>query len=157
MYNHNKAQQSKNRVHISWDILYIEPYPATWQFVGHHCVCRWHLMVLGRQQVQCWIQTRISYVLIISIIRNSPLGLTINYQSRLAVTLTRLRLHRFLALCLCGREMGTPQLGRQTGVLSTWTSLFCRVPHSGSMSPIIQGRWAGVSKVIEIELKKDKW
>ena len=24
MYNHNKAQQSKNRVHVSWDILYIE-------------------------------------------------------------------------------------------------------------------------------------
>ena len=23
MYNHNKAQQIKNRVHISWDILYI--------------------------------------------------------------------------------------------------------------------------------------
>ena len=23
MYNHNKAQQSKNSVHISWDILYI--------------------------------------------------------------------------------------------------------------------------------------
>ena len=23
MYNHNKAQQSKNRVYISWDILYI--------------------------------------------------------------------------------------------------------------------------------------
>ena len=23
MYNYNKAQQSKNRVHISWDILYI--------------------------------------------------------------------------------------------------------------------------------------
>ena len=22
MYNHNKAQQSKNRAHISWDILY---------------------------------------------------------------------------------------------------------------------------------------
>ena len=22
MYNHNKAQQSKNHVHISWDILY---------------------------------------------------------------------------------------------------------------------------------------
>ena len=22
MYNHNKAQQSENRVHISWDILY---------------------------------------------------------------------------------------------------------------------------------------
>ena len=24
MYNHNKAQQSKNRVHISWDILHKE-------------------------------------------------------------------------------------------------------------------------------------
>ena len=24
MYNHNKAQQSKNRVHIYWDILYME-------------------------------------------------------------------------------------------------------------------------------------
>ena len=23
MYNHNKAQQSKNRVHISWDIVYV--------------------------------------------------------------------------------------------------------------------------------------
>ena len=23
MYNHNKAQQSKNRVHISWDIVYL--------------------------------------------------------------------------------------------------------------------------------------
>ena len=27
MYNHNKAQQSKNRVHISWDILYVITYP----------------------------------------------------------------------------------------------------------------------------------
>ena len=26
MYDHNKAQQSKNRVHISWDILYILCY-----------------------------------------------------------------------------------------------------------------------------------
>ena len=24
MYNHNKAQQSKDRVHISWDILYVQ-------------------------------------------------------------------------------------------------------------------------------------
>ena len=31
MYNHNKAQQSKNRVHISWDILYI---------VGEDGICR---------------------------------------------------------------------------------------------------------------------
>ena len=30
MYNHNKAQQSKNRVHISWDILYL-----TWKCVFH--------------------------------------------------------------------------------------------------------------------------
>ena len=26
MYNNNKAQQSKNRVHISWDILYQKIY-----------------------------------------------------------------------------------------------------------------------------------
>ena len=30
MYNHTKAQQSKNRVHISWDILYTV-YPS-WQW-----------------------------------------------------------------------------------------------------------------------------
>ena len=29
MYNHNKAQQSKNRVHISWDILYHTQKPHT--------------------------------------------------------------------------------------------------------------------------------
>ena len=41
MYNHNKAQQSKNRVHISWDILYIshhnerdEPF-----YITVHVVC----------------------------------------------------------------------------------------------------------------------
>ena len=28
MYNHNKAQQSKNRVYISWDILYVRNNPA---------------------------------------------------------------------------------------------------------------------------------
>ena len=26
MYNHNKAQQNKNRVHISWDILYVASF-----------------------------------------------------------------------------------------------------------------------------------
>ena len=26
MYNHNKAQQSKNRVHISWDILSMKDF-----------------------------------------------------------------------------------------------------------------------------------
>ena len=32
MYNHNKAQQSKNRVHISWDILY--EY-SNWSSIKH--------------------------------------------------------------------------------------------------------------------------
>ena len=32
MYNHNKAQQSKNRVHISWDILYnINHITVNWE------------------------------------------------------------------------------------------------------------------------------
>ena len=30
MYNHNKAQQSKNRVHISWDILYMLVKVCVW-------------------------------------------------------------------------------------------------------------------------------
>ena len=30
MYNHNKAQQSKNRVHISWDILYYDDFEENW-------------------------------------------------------------------------------------------------------------------------------
>ena len=33
MYNHNKAQQSKNRVHISWDILYHGYQPIATRFV----------------------------------------------------------------------------------------------------------------------------
>ena len=42
MYNHNKAQQSKNRVHISWDILYllqgpwIEKTAVTQEYVQLH-------------------------------------------------------------------------------------------------------------------------
>ena len=32
MYNHNKAQQSKNRVHISWDILYLIQIPRVIRF-----------------------------------------------------------------------------------------------------------------------------
>ena len=52
MYNHNKAQLSKNRVHISWDILYVKwankihvkrlSLPAHWnpyiRFYIWHCV-----------------------------------------------------------------------------------------------------------------------
>ena len=30
MYNHNKAQQSKNRVHISWDMLYVSLQNWIW-------------------------------------------------------------------------------------------------------------------------------
>ena len=40
MYNHNKAQQSKNRVHISWDILYAQEYTAKLQASGKViCIC----------------------------------------------------------------------------------------------------------------------
>ena len=42
MYNHNKAQQSKNRVHISWDILYLElNKPNSHHITGaQHCITR---------------------------------------------------------------------------------------------------------------------
>ena len=36
MHNHNKAQQSKNRVHISWDILYSDIRDIVmWLFMYH--------------------------------------------------------------------------------------------------------------------------
>ena len=35
MYNHNKAQQSKNRVHISWDILYTYIHVKHWDVIKH--------------------------------------------------------------------------------------------------------------------------
>ena len=40
MKNHNKAQQSKNRVHISWDILYDNTDPISGQvlFYNEHRV-----------------------------------------------------------------------------------------------------------------------
>ena len=59
MYNHNKAQQSKNRVHISWDILYTA---LQWQKnnikqslksqkhpIAHPNVTGCHLWVFGRK------------------------------------------------------------------------------------------------------------
>ena len=39
MYNHNKAQQSKNRVHIYWDILYeltFQTIPTIWCELQHY-------------------------------------------------------------------------------------------------------------------------
>ena len=42
MYNHNKAQQSKNRVHISWDILYVN---ATRKRVIRRIACDIHGLV----------------------------------------------------------------------------------------------------------------
>ena len=38
MYNHNKAQQSKNRVHIYWDILYILFCKLT-QHIQFYTIC----------------------------------------------------------------------------------------------------------------------
>ena len=42
MYNHNKAQQNKNRVHISWDILYEECHfrNPNWKFTSILSVSR---------------------------------------------------------------------------------------------------------------------
>ena len=38
MYNHNKAPQSKNRVHIYWDILYVIAHTAihTYKYMDMH-------------------------------------------------------------------------------------------------------------------------
>ena len=74
MYNHNKAQQSKNRVHISWDILYIRtnigsgyglfpeslrPLPKPMLTDRH-----WYPVVftLGQLHRQCWRYLSLIYV-----------------------------------------------------------------------------------------------
>ena len=55
MYNHNKAQQSKNRVHISWDILYQHQTPqASIIHEGHLEYSR----QLNRQNYRSYIFSR---------------------------------------------------------------------------------------------------
>ena len=44
MYNHNKAQQSKDRVHISWDIVYTLGFPL---ILGPSNAFLWNLMNYG--------------------------------------------------------------------------------------------------------------
>ena len=39
MYNHNKAQQSKNRVHISWEKLYVDENHLFLEF-GSSRICQ---------------------------------------------------------------------------------------------------------------------
>ena len=45
MYNHNKAQQSKNRVHISWDIMYMTAgrFGSIFKYVIFKYFVEWHL------------------------------------------------------------------------------------------------------------------
>ena len=43
MYNHNKAQHSKNRVHISWDILYMLRNMRTFSFQEAMCDKSWQI------------------------------------------------------------------------------------------------------------------
>ena len=43
MYNHNKAQQSKNRVHISWDILYADKLKDSGSSGSQFFVSEFHL------------------------------------------------------------------------------------------------------------------
>ena len=46
MYNHNKAQQSKNRVHISWGILYLPHYGTS--YGNPTIVCAWTPLTNGK-------------------------------------------------------------------------------------------------------------
>ena len=53
MYNHNKAQHSKNRVYISWDILYFSGLISTplWPFVDYITVKEPHMnfFMMGKE------------------------------------------------------------------------------------------------------------
>ena len=59
MYNHNKAQQSKNRVHISWDLLYVSSDygggEKDWQLFANHEWAVW-----PRQSVLVHVETIIT-------------------------------------------------------------------------------------------------
>ena len=58
MYNHNKAQQSKNRVHISWDILYVQAPNGTLASTGIMLVgiaSGWSLMTVSSNR---WVNAK---------------------------------------------------------------------------------------------------
>ena len=99
------------------------------------------LIMLNHQQSQYWIQTRITYVLITLIIRNYPSTLTIDYQSQLPMTFTRLRLHRFLALCPCGQGMKTLEPGHRHVffLLRTVNSVVCLIAAVCRRTPRVHG------------------
>ena len=43
MYNHNEAQQSKIRVHISWDVLYVRYYEH--HSLTFYAICILYLLI----------------------------------------------------------------------------------------------------------------
>ena len=69
MYNHNKAQQSKNRVHISWDILYMVriidmlPFQGIWGSTFHHEALASNLTALFDKIELCILFLRITSIL----------------------------------------------------------------------------------------------
>ena len=50
MYNNNKAQQSKNRVHISWGILYLSSHNEDYFMVNYVFLIRIHI---SSRQISC--------------------------------------------------------------------------------------------------------
>ena len=66
MYNHHKAQQSKNRVHISWDILYICIHICVWynQYISSENAFEnvvWQMAaILSRPQCVNWLMLCVS-------------------------------------------------------------------------------------------------
>ena len=56
MYNHNKAQQSKNRVHISWDILYfVNSYHVYYRITCWQSVqCYWIIVHKASSRALMW-------------------------------------------------------------------------------------------------------
>ena len=68
MYNHNKAQQSKNRVHISWDILYesdqqfVRYSKIQWDTnISKHDLKKFKVKVMGEVKSQGHIVYPLSY------------------------------------------------------------------------------------------------
>ena len=65
MYNHNKAQQSKNRVHISWDLLYTSGNVIMNSKIlsPTECVFQWRFVVKYSMSFGLIKRNHVSYII----------------------------------------------------------------------------------------------
>ena len=108
MYNHNKAQQSKNRVHISWDMLYKQHL-----YIHAACYCADSLIVSlsAHQDVMLKLSANNTFRLLNEwklkvMTYNNPIRVWYLNQTRIRQGET----YRFRCLFLCPVLLDVPQV-----------------------------------------------